>query len=86
MQERIEKEKKESLLLKRQERLHSRESVVISCENEIEKDESKDVLSLIDVYNQKIADMAKEKTDEALGKVLYEASCHMKNGYSRSDN
>lgn len=54
--------------------------------NEIEKDESKDVLSLIDVYNQKIADMAKEKTDEALGKVLYEASCHMKNGYSRSDN
>ena len=46
MQERIEKEKKESLLLKRQERLHSRESVVISCENEIEKDEERKIREL----------------------------------------
>ena len=46
MQERIEKEKKESLLLKRQKRLHSRESVVISCENEIEKDEERKIREL----------------------------------------
>lgn len=36
--------------------------------------------------NQALADMAKEETGKALNHVLYEASCHMKNGYSRSDN
>ncbi len=41
---------------------------------------------LIDSYNQKIADEAKKETDKALGKILYEASCLMKNSYSRSDN
>lgn len=36
--------------------------------------------------NEAIAAMAKTETQSALDKVLYEASCHMKNGYSRSDN
>ncbi len=36
--------------------------------------------------NEKMADIAKKETDKALNNVLYEASCHMKNGYSRSDN
>ena len=36
--------------------------------------------------NEEIAKMAKAETDKALERVLYEASCHMKNGYSRSDN
>jgi dipeptidase len=36
--------------------------------------------------NEKMAITAKEETDKALNNVLFEASCHMKNGYSRSDN
>lgn len=32
-----------------------------------------------------MAAMVKEKTDTCLGKVLYEASMAMKNGFSRSD-
>ena len=36
--------------------------------------------------NEKMAIIAKKETDKALNNVLYEASCHMKNGYSRSDN
>ena len=30
--------------------------------------------------------MAKQQTTETLGKVLYDASVHMKNGYNRADN
>jgi dipeptidase len=36
--------------------------------------------------NAEIAEMVKEETGKALDKILYEASMHMKNGYSRSDN
>ncbi len=35
--------------------------------------------------NQEIADMVKEETDQLLSQVLYERSCEMKNGFSRSD-
>ena len=36
--------------------------------------------------NDKIAEMVAKETSEALGKVLMEASIHMKNGYNRADN
>ena len=35
--------------------------------------------------NRKLSDMAREETRDVLDKVLYEASCGMKNGFSRSD-
>lgn len=46
----------------------------------------KPVEELIDSYNEKIAEEARKETNKALGKILYEASCLMKNSYSRSDN
>ena len=46
IQERIAKEKRESLFQKRQERLQSRESAVISCEDEIERDEERKIREL----------------------------------------
>lgn len=36
--------------------------------------------------NQRIADMVKKEAQDTLGKVLYELSNQMKNGYSRSDH
>mgnify|MGYP001274190054 FL=1 len=36
-------------------------------------------------WNDKIASMAQEETQKALGKVLYEASNGMKNSFARSD-
>jgi dipeptidase len=30
--------------------------------------------------------MAREQTTDTLGKVLYESSMHMKNGFNRADN
>ncbi len=36
--------------------------------------------------NEKLAALAKVETDKCLKNVLYTASCHMINGYSRSDN
>ena len=39
-----------------------------------------------DEANEALAAMVKEETDDVLNKVLYQVSCHMKNGYSRSDN
>jgi dipeptidase len=36
--------------------------------------------------NEKLASMAKEKTDRALTEVLHESSVDMKNGYNRADN
>lgn len=35
--------------------------------------------------NEEIAELAKKETTDLLNKVLYEASCSMKNGFSRSD-
>ena len=41
---------------------------------------------LIIEANNKITKMIENETNKVLDKVLYDASCHMKNGYSRSDN
>lgn len=41
---------------------------------------------LLEEANHKIAEICKEETDKCLNSVLYTASCHMVNGYSRSDN
>ena len=43
-------------------------------------------LKVLEEANEKIALMAKEETQDALNKILYQASLNMKNGYSRSDN
>ena len=42
--------------------------------------------SLASEANQKLCAMAKKETDAVLGKVLQDASEHMKNGYNRADN
>ncbi len=42
--------------------------------------------SLVAEANEKLCAMAKEKTTEALGKVLQTVSERMKNGYNRADN
>jgi dipeptidase len=47
---------------------------------------SKDKEVTIIEANTAIATMAQEETDRALDKVLYASSCHMRNGFSRSDN
>ncbi|MBE7003853.1 MAG: C69 family dipeptidase [Ruminococcaceae bacterium] len=47
--------------------------------------ETKD-FSLAAEANEALCKMAKEQTVSALGKVLKEASTHMKNGYNRADN
>ena len=36
--------------------------------------------------NEKVVEMAKKETSKLLDKALYEASCRMKNGFSRSDH
>lgn len=41
---------------------------------------------LLEEANEKLAKIAKIETDKCLKNVLYTASCHMINGYSRSDN
>ena len=42
--------------------------------------------SLIKEANEKICEMAKKETLDTLGKVLHDASVHMKCSYNRSDN
>ena len=42
--------------------------------------------SLAAEANEKLCKMAREQTTGTLGKVLYESSVHMKNGYNRADN
>ncbi len=44
-----------------------------------------DVSAYLADCNRKLCDMAREETRDVLDKVLYEASCGMKNGFSRSD-
>ncbi len=41
--------------------------------------------SLCEEANKEIAEMVKKETDDLLAKVLYEASCNMKNSFARSD-
>ncbi|MBQ9827851.1 MAG: C69 family dipeptidase [Lachnospiraceae bacterium] len=45
----------------------------------------KDLKKYLAKCNQCISDMVEKETNDLLGKVLYEASMKMKNGYSRSD-
>lgn len=59
-------------------------SLVSACYkilNEYDKKENS-----LEEANEKIAKIAKSETDKCLKNVLYTASCHMINGYSRSDN
>ena len=42
--------------------------------------------SLAAEANEKLCKMAREQTTDTLGKVLYESSVRMKNGYNRADN
>lgn len=49
------------------------------------KDE-KSKSALIKEANLKICEQVRKETEDVLGKVLYDASMHMKNGYSKSDN
>jgi dipeptidase len=44
-----------------------------------------DVTGMLERFNDSLAAMAKEETNNCLGKVLYEASNLMKNAFSRSD-
>lgn len=41
---------------------------------------------LLEKGNLALANMMEEETDKVLSKVLYQASCQMKNGFARSDN
>lgn len=44
------------------------------------------LISLINGFINKLAEMAKKEATDCLGKVLYQAELNMKCGYSRSDN
>ena len=43
-------------------------------------------VSLAEKANAELCEMAREQTRDALNKVLYDASTHMKNGFNRADN
>lgn len=43
------------------------------------------VTAFLEKANDELADMLRKETDDALNHVLFEASCHMKNQYSRND-
>jgi len=45
-----------------------------------------DQAAIMEQANQEIADMAAKETEDVLGKVLFQASMHMRNAYSRSDS
>lgn len=47
---------------------------------------AKDKKAALEEANEAIAKMAKEETTKALNAVVFETSCQMKNGFSRSDN
>ncbi len=54
-------------------------------DKQVQADDISEVTSLLETANQEIADMLRKETDDVLDKVLFEASCHMKNAFSRSD-
>lgn len=54
-------------------------------DQEVMKNPSKAV-SLCNEAAEKMSEMLKEETQKTLDHVLFEASCHMKNAYSRSDS
>ncbi|MCR5716622.1 MAG: C69 family dipeptidase, partial [Lachnospiraceae bacterium] len=51
----------------------------------IQKKKGKEICKALEKANEEMADILKKETGDVLGKVLYEASCEMKNGFSRSD-
>ena len=53
--------------------------------NKDEKLSKEQAIKLQEEANEEIAKIAKEQTDQVLGNVLFEVSCAMKNGFSRSD-
>lgn len=57
---------------------------VMICDTD-KKEAEGGVTAFLEQANAAMAAMVKEKTDTCLGKVLYEASMAMKNGFSRSD-
>jgi dipeptidase len=59
-------------------------ALINSYDQQIMKDPSN--TALYDEAAEKMAEMLKEETQNALNKVLFTASCHMKNAYSRSDS
>ena len=50
-----------------------------------EKLDKEQTIKLLEEANEEIAKIAKEQTDTVLNNVLFEVSCAMKNGFSRSD-
>ena len=60
-------------------------ALITEADKEYLKSKPKDVTGYLEMCNKKTSDMLKEKTDDLLSKVLYEASCKMKNSFSRSD-
>ena len=50
------------------------------------QEEDQPVQAMLEEANQAMADYVQQATNELLDKVLYVASCEMKNGYALSDN
>lgn len=67
-----------------QERLQSKAMALLAKGDEIYL-ETRDV-NRLPAFNDLISIAAKRATDDCLDKVLYSASCNMKNGFARSDN
>ncbi|MCR5102201.1 MAG: C69 family dipeptidase [Butyrivibrio sp.] len=65
--------------------LNESDKAVEEMLSKAKKPSSAKISEKLEKYNQKVADIAKEETDKVLDKVLYEASCKMKNSFARSD-
>lgn len=59
---------------------------IINKYDKLFMENKENVQELLEKANQEMSDFLKEKTDELLDKVLFAASCEMKNGFARSDN
>ncbi len=59
--------------------------MLADTDREFIREGKENVSAYLEAQNQKLADMAKKETDALLGRVLFLASCGMKNAYSRND-
>ncbi|MFR1324598.1 MAG: C69 family dipeptidase, partial [Ezakiella massiliensis] len=59
--------------------------IIKETDKEFVESKPADAKEFLRQANQKIADELRTQTDDLLDKVLYTASCLMKNGFSRSD-
>lgn len=59
--------------------------IVNLTDDEFLTNKPSDTHKFLEEANQKIADELKTQTNDLLDKVLYTSSCHMKNGFARSD-